>query len=393
MENYSNEQINNESEILIDEFIIGEGFSIADEQPAEPEKKASPVNWKILKPIIWVIAIFVISVALALSVLSMGSDYLGIGPGKDGEEFIVEIPEGSDLSDIANILYEHKVIKHKGLFKVYSRFKKYDKKYHDGAIYILCDDDGFSGIANKLVAAGNRISSVKIRIPERASIDDIIKLLSENGVGTEAEIKKAINETSYKYEFLEDIPADKVYYRLEGYLFPDTYEFYNYDDKEECARLAVDKMLSTMEQRFNQDLLITAEKRGFTMHEILTVASIIELEACGGTLEEKQKIAEVFYNRLRRDGENAKLESDPTTYYPYGDGAYDTYKSKGLPVGPLCSPSLTSIQAAVNPSTANPSHYFFVNDKNGRFYFSRTSTEHQNTINKLKREDLWPENE
>ena len=393
MENYSNEPMNNEPEILIDEFIIDEGFSIADDNKEPKAEAKREINLGPLKPIIWILAIFVVSIILALSILSMGSDYIGVGPGKDGEEFIIEIPEGSDLSDIANILKENKVIKHKLLFKIYSKLKDYDEKYHDGAIYVICDDDGYSGIANKLVAAGNRISSVKIRIPERASVDDIIKLLAEKGVGTEADLKKAINEAVYSYEFIEDIPEEKVYYRLEGYLFPDTYEFYNYDDKEECARLAVDKMLSVMEARYDQELRIAAEKRGYSMHEVLTVASIIELEACGGSLEEKQKIAEVFYNRLRRDGTNAKLESDPTTYYPYGDGAYDTYKSKGLPPGPLCSPSLSSIKAAVNPSTANPSHYFFVNDKNGRFYFSRTSTEHQNTISKLKKDGLWPEKE
>lgn len=393
MENYSNEPMNNESEILIDEFIIDEGFSIADDNKETKAEAKREINLGPLKPIIWILAIFVVSIILALSILSMGSDYIGVGPGKDGEKFVIEIPEGSNLSDIANILKENKVIKHKLLFKMYSKLKNYDEKYHDGAIYVICDDDGYSGIAHKLVAAGNKISSVKIRIPERASVDDIIKLLAEKGVGTEAELKKAINEAVYSYEFIDDIPEEKVYYRLEGYLFPDTYEFYNYDDKEECARLAVDKMLSVMEARYDQELRIAAEKRGYSMHEVLTVASIIELEACGGSLEEKQKIAEVFYNRLRRDGTNAKLESDPTTYYPYGDGAYDTYKSKGLPPGPLCSPSLTSIQAAVNPSTANPSNYFFVNDKNGRFYFSRTSTEHQNTINKLKKDGLWPEKE
>ena len=393
MENYSNEPMNNEPEILIDEFIIDEGFSIADDNKEPRTEAKREFNLGPLKPIIWILAIFVVSIILALSILSMGSDYIGVGPGKDGEEFIIEIPEDSDLSDIANILKENKVIKHKFLFKMYSKLKGYDEKYHDGAIYVICDDDGYSGIANKLVAAGNRMSSVKIRIPERASVDDIIKLLAEKGVGTEADLKKAINEAVFSYEFIEEIPEEKVYYRLEGYLFPDTYEFYNYDDKEECARLAVDKMLSVMEARYDQELRIAAEKRGYSMHEVLTIASIIELEACGGSLEEKQKIAEVFYNRLRRDGANAKLESDPTTYYPYGDGAYDTYKSKGLPPGPLCSPSLTSIKAAANPSTANPSHYFFVNDKNGKFYFSRTTTEHQNTISKLKKDGLWPEKE
>ncbi len=391
MDNFGNELNNNQSEILVDEFIIGEGFSIADEAPAEPEKKSFAANLKVLKPIIWILAIIVVSIILALNVLSMGSDYLGLGPGRDGQEYTVEIPEGSKLKDIANILKESGVVKHKFLFKMYSRFKNYDEKYHDGAVYTICNDDGYSGIANKLVAAGNKISSVKIRIPERATVDDIIKLLAEKGVGNERELKKAINETAFKYGFLEDIPEDKVYYRLEGYLFPDTYEFYNYDDKEECARLAVDKLLSAMDQRFNQELRIAAEQRGYSVHEVLTVASIVELEACGGSLEEKKKIAEVFYNRLRRDGDNALLQSDPTSLYPYGNGAYDTYKSKGLPPGPLCSPSLTSIEAAASPSTEHSGNYYFVNDKNGRFYFSRTKSEHDRTIAQLKRDGLWPE--
>lgn len=392
MDNFGNEFNNNESEILVDEFIIGEGFSMPEEEPVKPAKTNLSVNWKVLKPIIWIVVIIALAISLSLSILSLGSDYLGLGPGKDGDEFIVEIPEGSDLSDIANILKDNKVIKHKFLFKWYSKLKDYDQKYQSGVVYILCNDDGYSGIANKLVAAGNRISSVRIRIPERATVDDIIKLLAEKGVGNEQELRKAINEATYKYEFLEDIPEDEVHYRLEGYLFPDTYDFYNYDDKEECARLAIDKLLSAMDQRFSQDLRIAAEQRGYTMHEVLTVASIVELEACGGSLEEKRKIAEVFYNRLRRDGENALLQSDPTKLYPYGDGAYDTYKSKGLPPGPLCSPSLSSIEAAASPSTEHSGHYYFVNDINGKFYFSRTKSEHDRTIDQLKKDKLWPEN-
>ena len=395
MDNFGNEINNNENDILVDEFIIGEGFSIAEEGNssngnAQDSIIRGGINWGVLKPVIWITAIVLVSVVLSCSILSFGSDYLGIGPGRDGEEFIVEIPEGSDLRDIANILKENKVIKHKFLFKWYSKLKDYDEKYHSGAVYTICNDDGSSGIANKLVAAGNRISSVKIRIPERATVDDIIKLLVQNGVGTEKDLKKAINEAAYKYEFLEDIPEDEVYYRLEGYLFPDTYEFYNYDDKEECARLAVAKLLSAMDQKFSQELRIEAERRGYTVHEVLTVASMVELEACGGTLEEKKKIAEVFYNRLRV---GMKLQSDPTSLYPYGSGAYDTYETEGLPPGPLCSPSLTSIEAAASPSTEHSGHYYFVNDKNGRFYFSRTKSEHDRTISQLKKDGLWPEKE
>lgn len=382
MNDRENTEIFNEPNALVDEFIIGEGFSIAEEKkPEAPQKKSKKKDYKGLKSLLWVLVTFVFSIGLAVAILIGASDYLGIGPGK-GNEYSVEIPEGSDLSDIADILHENGVIQSEFLFKIYSRMKDYDSRYHSG-VYILCDDDGYSGIADKLVYEGHEISTVKVRIPEMASIDEIIELLAEAGVGNKTELQKAIQEVAYSYSFIEEIPDESVYWRFEGYLFPDTYIFYNYDDPEECARLAVEKMLSTMNSRFTEQMRTDAENRGYSMHEILTMASIIELEAGGASFEDKQKVAEIFYNRLDDWGSEAYLQSNPTRNYPYGSGAYNTYEKAGLPIGPLCSPSLDSIKAAIYPSDSQPDYYYFITDKNMKFYYNKTLNAHINTQNRL----------
>ncbi len=383
MDNRENREPINEQETLVNEFIIGEGFSIAEDEKTEETKKLKK-NYKSLKSLIWVIVIVVFSVGLSAALLIGASDFLGIGPNR-GNEYSIEIPAESNLSDIADILHENNIIESKLLFKTYSLVKGYHKRYQTG-VFIISDEDGYSGIATKLVHVGAEITTVTIMIPEMSSVDDIIELLAEQNVGNKEELKKAIQETEYKYDFIDAIPDQSVQWRLEGYLFPDTYEFYNYDNPEECARLAIDKMLRTMTERFTEEMRAEAKSRGYSMHEILTMASIIELEAGGADFEDKQKVAEVFYNRLSDWGDQAYLQSNPTRDYPYGSGAYNTYEKAGLPIGPLCSPSLDSIKAALNPSTSQPGYYYFITDKDMKFYYNKTLNAHINTQNRLMRE-------
>ncbi len=384
MDNHENREPLNESEVLVDEFIIGEGFSIAEDENTEQPEKKSKMNYKAIKSVAWVLVIIIFSVGLAAGLLVGASDFLGIGPNK-GNEYSIEIPDGSNLSDIADILHENNIIQSKFLFKTYSVVKGYNKRYQTG-VFIISDEDGYSGIATKLVHVGAEITTVTIMIPEMSSVDDIIELLAAENVGNKEELRKAIQEIKYNYDFIEDIPDESVQWRFEGYLFPDTYEFYNYDNPEECARLAIDKMLRTMSVRFSEEMRAEAESRGRSVHEILTMASIIELEAGGASFEDKQKVAEVFYNRLRDWGDQAYLQSNPTRDYPYGSGAYNTYENAGLPIGPLCSPSLDSIKAALEPSTSQPDYYYFITDKNMKFYYNKTLNAHINTQNRLMRE-------
>lgn len=383
MDKNGNTDFLRENESLSDDFIIGEGFSIAGEEN-KPEQKKKKKKHRALKATIWVVCILAFSIFFAIFAIVGATDFLGIGSGR-GNEYTVEIPDGSSLSDIANILHEYDIIENKLLFKTYSRVKGYHKRYQTG-VFIISDEDGYSGIATKLVHVGADITTVTLRIPEMATVDDIIKLLAENNVGNETALRAAIQEHVYDYSFVNGIPDKSVYWRFEGYLFPDTYEFYNFDEPEKCAQLAIDKMLSTMDKRFTAEMKAQADELGYSVHEILTMASIIELEAGGAKFEDKQKVAEVFYNRLNDWGDSALLQSNPTRNYPHGSGAYNTYERAGLPVGPLCSPSLESIKAALTPSTSQPGYYYFITDKNMKFYYNKTLNAHINTQNRLMRE-------
>lgn len=358
-----------------DDFIIGEGFSIAEEPQSEQTKSKKKANKKAIKSIIWVVCIFVFSIGLAVLIMVGASDFLGIGPGR-GNEYSIEIKQGSSAGQITEVLYENNIIKSKLLFRIYSKLKGYESKYKYG-VYVIGDDDGYDGIAQKLINDGAKAQTVTVMIPEMASVDDIIKKLVDAGVSTKADIKKAIQETAYSYDFVEDIPYQTVYWRLEGYLFPETYSFYAYEDTEECARLAIDKMLREMNNRFTPDMRKQADELGYTMHEILSIASVIELEAGSSSYEDKQKVAEIFYNRINDWGKGAYLQSNPTREYPYGSGKYNTYETPGIPVGPLCSPSMESIMAALYPSTAQPGYYYFITDKFMNFYYNKTLAAHE----------------
>ena len=125
---------------------------------------------------------------------------------------------------------------------------------------------------------------------------------------------------------------------------------------------------------------------GYTLHEIMTMASIVELEA-GGSPDEMANVAAVFYNRLESD-DFTTLGSSPTRKYPYGGGKYNTYESPGLPPGPLCSPSLKSIEASIEP-TEDFDYYYFVTDASMKFYYNKTLAEHNSTIARLQAANNW----
>ena len=184
------------------------------------------------------------------------------------------------------------------------------------------------------------------------------------------------------------IPTQSVYYRFEGYLYPDTYQFFANSDGqsgESCAKKAVKKMLDQMQNILNDDFIAKTEVKGYSVHEVLTMASIIELETSGYP-NDMAKVSQVFYNRLNWKDQPAMLGSTPTSEYI--DSRYDTNKHEGLPPGPLCSPSKAAIEAALNPDTSVKEDYF-VTDKNMKFYYTSSFDEHNDLINQLKSEGLW----
>lgn len=369
-----------------DDFVIGKGFEIgenAEEDKPQKKKNKHSGGHSLIKTLVWVLCIIIVSVGLAFGVIYAGADYMGIGFGR-GTECTVEIEQGMATSQIADELQECGAVKIPFLFRMYAKLKHYDSQFKYG-VYTFNNEAGYEALSVMLIEEGAKAQSVHVTIPEMSSVDDIAKILEENGVCTKSDFLSEVQNGEFDYDFVKDIPEEKVYYRLEGYLFPDSYDFYNFDSKE-CAHLAVDKMLKTLDDKLNSTIRKKISDSGYTLHEIMTMASIVELEA-GGSPDEMANVAAVFFNRLKSE-DFATLGSSPTRKYPYGNGRYNTYEAAGLPPGPLCSPSLNSIKASAEP-TENFDYYYFVTDKSMKFYYRKTLAEHNAIIAKLQAENNW----
>ncbi len=385
-----------------DDFIIGKGFEVkeAEIQATNQRKRRAKKSKNTLKSTIWVIMIFVISIILALTIIFVGADYMGIGFGR-GKETSIEIPMGSSTAKIAEILEESGAVKVPLAFRLYAKVKGYESQFKYG-VYNFSTEAGYDSIADMLITQGAKAESVKVTIPEGTGINDYTKnvngekvivpgiatLLEKAGVCTKSDFLNALDDIELKGKLLSNSDPDRTYHALEGYLFPETYDFYNYDSKE-CAALAVKKMIAESEKRITDDMYKKAEKLGYNMNQILTMASIIQMES-GKDNASLPKVAGVFYNRLNSP-DFATLGSSPTCYYGESfkrdDGRYNTYNVKGLPPGPLCSPGIDAINAALNPESSD--YYYFVTDADGKFYFHKTMAEQTSTINKLKQDKKW----
>lgn len=394
-----NNQFNN---LPDDDFIIGQGFQLQEvDLPQKPQKSPKKKKGKnTIKSIAWVVMIFVVAIALAFTIIYVGADYMGIGFGR-GEEVTIEIPQGTPAAKIAEILEDSGAVKVPFAFRVYAKLKKVDNQFKYG-VYNFSTEAGYDSIAEMLITQGAKAQSVKVTIPEGTGINDYTKnvngekvvvpgiatLLEKAGVCTKDDFLNALDNIELEGELLSCTDPDRTYHTLEGYLFPETYDFYNYDSKE-CAKLAVKKMISESEKRITDNMYKKAKDMGYNMNQILTMASIIQMEA-GTDADALPKIAAVFYNRLNSK-DFSTLGSSPTCFYgdsfKRDDGRYNTYTAKGLPPGPLCSPSIDAINAALNPDSNE--YYYFVTDAKGKFYFHKTLQEQNATINKLKQDKNW----
>ena len=310
----------------------------------------------------------------------------------------ITIEQGS-ISDIANTLYKNKLIKNKNAFKIYVRLT--NKTNLKAATYKLSENMGTKKII-KILQKGGYNNDIKLTFKEGINIKKVVKIIKDNTNNKEEDIYKLLKDEEYlnkiikKYWFLTDkIKDNKIYYSLEGYLYPDTYAIKSKDTKTEDI---FEKMLDNTETKL-KDYKEKIEKNKMNISEIITLASMVELE--GVTLEDRKGIASVFLNRI---DSRMTLGSDVTTYYGAKVEMHERaltsnevkecndYNTRcgsylGLPISPICNPSIEAIEAVLEPKDTN--YYFFVADKNKKVYFSRTQNEHNNTIYKLKKEGLW----
>ena len=313
------------------------------------------------------------------------------------EEVVFEITSGTSSNKVIENLKNNNLIRDEFCAKVYLYFTKPVIK---AGKYSLNKNMSVKEIFKTLNDGKVINENIIITFKEGKRIPNYVTKISENFEYSENDINNVISNKEFlnklidKYWFITDeILNTKIYYPLEGYLYPDTYEF----DKDAKIEDIIIKMIDEMNTKLEPfKEMIENDNRSF--HEIVTLASIVEVEA--STLEDRKEVAGIFYNRL--DG-GWSLGSDVTTYYAAKKeftqelseqelndcNAYNTRSACyiGLPASPISSVSITSIEAVLNFNETD--NYFFVADKNKKIYYSKTNREHEKLIATLKSQDLW----
>ncbi len=307
------------------------------------------------------------------------------------EEILVTIPKGASSKKIGEILYDHGLIRNATIFRYYNQYKGTGTGLKAGD-YKLTKGMAIDQLIAKLSAGEVFFETFTFTIPEGLSILQIADLLEKKGYVNKKVFLKEVNEGDFDFDFIKAIPENKDRkYRLEGYLFPETYEMKKGATEHEIiARLLKQFDLIVTDEWKNE-----LEKRNMTLDEAVRLASIVEREAV--IAEERPIIAGVFYNRMR---DKWLLQSCATVQYVLGkqrdvityadlevEDPYNTYIHAGLPPSAISNPGEASLKAVVYPENHN--YFFFVTKKDGSgsHHFSKTYAEHQK--NDAKSRGSW----
>lgn len=366
------------------------------EEESKPVKVKKP---KRKKPRVWLVSFWVcFSLLFLMLIIAVSGLYYvwnQLSPTKAGPAVEVEITKGMSANSVSKLLEEKGIIKNSFIFGYYLVLKEEGSNFQAGTYELKPGMDKHEVIAK--LNAGDVIAkeTVKFTIPEGFTVEQIAHKLNEEGiVNKEAFLKLASEERSWagaETVLLFPKEAENVKYRLEGYLFPDTYEVVKGISEEDIILRLLkeqDRKLASLPGDWVDQLDIL----GISMHEMLTIASLIEREVVID--EERAKVAGVIYNRLN---EPMRLQIDATIQYALGeqkelltnedtqlDSPYNTYQIDGLPPGPIANPSLDSIKAALYPEEHNYLFYVTKKDGSNSHLFAETFREHERNIEKSK---------
>lgn len=329
---------------------------------------------------IYTAVLIMIAIPLALG-LWWSTNLKPVSDNDQSQAFVVK--EGMSASIVAKELEEKNIIRSATVFRQLCRVEKADSKLYAG-LYYLSPSMGSREILNILLK-GPEPDIVKITIPEGYTVAQIVQTLSENGLGTEQELYKAMSAFNAKdYSFLKDAPSGDT--RLEGFLFPDTYFF----ERKAKPQEVIERFLERFAQELTAETKSRLQELNISVFDWVIKASIVEREAAKA--EERPIIAGVFNNRLRK---GMALESCATVQYVLGevkpvlslkdieiDSPYNTYKYPGLPPGPIANPGHASLNAVLYPADTN--YLFFVAKNDGSHAFAVTFNEHLSNINKYQ---------
>ncbi len=321
------------------------------------------------------IIIFVVLLALVLRIGLLGLEVLGIFQPRETVTVTLRAEQTTPYA-VGKVLQAAEVIDSPLVFTALAKLKGAENRFF-AATFEVDKGSGYNSLINTLTYdSGYRTTD--ITIPEGSTVKDIRHIVTETGYVTAQEFDEAL-EADYDYPFLADITRDNP---LEGYLFPDTYNISNAMQASEIVNL----MLNRFSQVYTQAYSDRARALGYSDDEILILASLIEGEA--GTGNDRSRVSAVFHNRLNKPYVYPYLQSCASVQYILGekkpilsmedtriDSPYNTYRYKGLPIGPICNPGKAAIEAALYPAKTND--YYFQSDAQGKIYYAETMQEHE----------------
>ena len=340
-----------------------------------------------INPLLYAVCILLVSAILAGVGWLLASDLCGFN--KEYKEVTIEVTADDTVGTVADKLHDAGLIKYKWFFRLFAAVANADEKIGMGTYTLSTEMDYRAMIVAMQSSAGNMSAdTVTVTIPEGYTVRQIISLLAENGVATEDALLDAAQNYDFDYDFIDNDSTDIS--RLEGYLFPDTYEFYTNMSQPAGA---FERLLDNFNSKLDDDLLAAAEERGYDLQEIITIASLIEKETDG---TDHGNIASVIYNRLEgsgdRQGTYGLLQIDASLLYALPDhtgpitsadmetdSPYNLYRYEGLPPTPISNPGQASIDAALEPE--NTDYYYYALGTDGRHHFFATYAEHQAFVN------------
>lgn len=321
---------------------------------------------------------------------------------KNNEKVSVTIPKGATATSIGKILKDNNLIKSAEVFKLYTKLNNVNSM--QAGEYDLNKNMSVSEIVEALEKGPDTSKkTIDITFLEGKNMRWIAKTIASKTNNTEQDVFNKLKDEKYldsiieKYWFItKDIKNKDIYYSLEGYLFPDTYNFKSKDvTVEEIFKTMLDQTEKKLE-KYKEEI----QERNISVHKLLTVASVVELEAAKN--EDRAGVAGVIYNRIAK---NMSLGSDVTTYYAIKVDMSERdlkqselnlknpYNTRGpnmegkIPVGPISTVGIESINAALHPD--NNDYLYFVADKNGKVYFAKDISGHEENIKMLRSKGLW----
>lgn len=352
------------------------------------KKKRTPAQQKNRKVAIYIASVVVVSALLAGLAWLMVNDVCALN--KEPVTVTIEVEKGESVGHVATKLKKAGLVESKTLFMLFGTV--FDAKETIGpGTYELNSDMDFRCLINSMNPSNSVVPEgvVRVTIPEGYTVQQTIALMAEEGVNTEEALTEAAKNYVFEgYDFINNEELGSIT-RLEGYLAPDTYEFFENEEPEK----ALSRLLDNFSNWMSEDVRADIEASGHSFHDIVVMASLIEKEAIGDD-GERANIGSVLYNRLANPEKETAgyLQLDSTIYYILRtngmddtefstdiDSPYNTYRYQGLPAGPICNPSRSSLMAAVYPSSTD--YYYFAYGKDGVSHFFTNYDEHLAFVN------------